>query len=141
MLACCLANEVMKRSDLSIKFINAPDYVDLERSKLDSDREKKKKILGSSLLILDDIGAEATDQDWVNSIIFRLVDYRRVNILPTIFTSNFELDKLKCDERTVDRITEISTEIRMPEVRIRRQKAKKSNDEFIQYVMQKNNEK
>lgn len=141
MLACCLANEVMKRYDLSIKFINAPDYVDLERSKLDSDREKKKKILGSSLLILDDIGAEATDQDWVNSIIFRLVDYRRVNILPTIFTSNFELDKLKCDERTVDRITEISTEIRMPEVRIRRQKAKKSNDEFIQYVMQKNNEK
>lgn len=141
MLACCLANEVMKRNDLSIKFISAPDYVDLERSKLDSDREKKRKIMDSGLLILDDIGAEATDQDWVNSIIFRLVDYRRVNILPTIFTSNYELDKLKCDERTVDRVAEISTEIYMPEVPIRRQKARKSSDDFIQYVMQKNNDK
>ncbi len=62
-----------------------------------------------TLLIFDDIGSETSREDsWTKAPVFDLVNYRYSNHLPTIYTSNFPMDELKEDERTIDRIVSSS---------------------------------
>lgn len=66
-------------------------------------------------LILDDFGFDKAT-DWNSELLFLLVDYRYVNKLPTIFTSNFSFNELKknnYDERMVDRIGEMCEIIKL----------------------------
>lgn len=53
---------------------------------------------------------------------------------PTIYTSNIEIDKLKCDERAKDRIFELSYKIHMPEESIRRLRAERRRSEFMEQI-------
>lgn len=135
MLACCIANEIMERRDLSVKFITVPEYIELIKSKEESDKDTIKAILDCSLLILDDIGAETHKQDWVTNALFRLVDYRDKNMLPTIYTSNCEIDELSGDERMISRIEGHSVPLIMPEVSVRRMKAKEKTANFLKSVL------
>lgn len=88
MIACAVANEILKTHDISVKFINVTDYIELVKAKDDSSREHVKAILEAGLLILDDVGAQVENKDWITTALFRLIDRRYVNHLPTIFTSN-----------------------------------------------------
>jgi DNA replication protein DnaC len=66
-------------------------------------------------LILDDFGFDKAT-DWNSELLFLLVDYRYVNKLPTVFTSNFSFNDLKknnYDERMVDRISEMCEIIKL----------------------------
>ena len=63
--------------------------------------------------------------------------YVKGKCLPTIFTSNCDSEQLKMDDRTVDRIVSISTDIKMPERSIRREKAEEANRKFIMGLMDK----
>lgn len=51
------------------------------------EKEDLEKIRTAELLILDDIGAE-TKKEWIDTELFRLIDYRYSNKRVTIFTSN-----------------------------------------------------
>lgn len=131
MLACCIANELIKRVGLSVKFVTSQEYVELMRKNDDDSKEQIKSMKDCSLLIFDDIGAEASGKDWTQSVIFGLVNYRHERFLPTIYTSNFDYDDLKEDARTIDRIRSHTAPIYMPNVSVRRKIADKENKDFI----------
>ena len=135
MLACCIANEVLKSNDIPVKFISMPEYIELVRDKSEGAKTKISAILDSVLLILDDVGTVAEDKDWILNAIFRLVNRRHNDLLPTIYTSNVSIENLKCGERAVSRIYEDSIPLKMPEISIRRKKADESRQEFLNQVL------
>ncbi|MEY8323430.1 DUF6291 domain-containing protein [Lachnospiraceae bacterium 54-11] len=136
MIACVVANEILKTHDISVKFISATDYIELVKAKDDASRGNVKAILEAGLLILDDVGAQVENKDWITTALFRLVDRRYTNHYPTIFTSNVRMEDLKTDSRISDRIYSVSIPVIMPEVNVRRQIADKHTGEFIKNIMQ-----
>jgi len=60
------------------------------------------------ILILDDLGAEKATE-FVAETLYRIINYRYVNMLPTVFTSNCTLPELaeKIGDRSASRITEM----------------------------------
>ena len=141
MIACATANDILKTHDISVKFINVTDYVELVKSKDDSSRECIKAILESGLLILDDIGAQVENKDWITTALFRLIDRRYTNHLPTIFTSNVRMEDLKTDSRIADRIYAVSIPVIMPEINVRRQMADDVTKKFLMSVLTENERK
>ena len=119
-----------------MKFISVTDYIELVKAKDDASRGKVKAILEAGLLILDDVGAQVENKDWITTALFRLIDRRYTNHSPTIFTSNVRMEDLKTDSRISDRIYSVSVPVIMPEVNVRRQIADKHTREFIKYIMQ-----
>lgn len=136
LLSCCLLNEVINRYDVSAKFINILDYLELTKKGYSSptDKEEKDGIMHTRILVLDDLGVEVS-KDWINTTLYNLINFRYSNKLITIITSNASIEKLKMDERIKERITEKCIPIHMPEVSIRTQKAKEKNAEFLKSVM------
>lgn len=96
-LSCALANEVMERLDICVKFISVPELLEMtKKSYRDFAKEEGlDRIKEAELLILDDIGAE-TKKEWVDTELFRLIDSRYASKKVTIFTSNVPSDMLKC---------------------------------------------
>ena len=136
MIACAVVNEILKTHDISVKFINVTDYIELVKAKDDSSRECIKSIIEAGLLILDDIGAQVENKEWITTALFRLIDRRYTDHLPTIFTSNVRMEDLKTDSRISDRIYAVSVPVIMPEVNVRRQMADRFAREFLSRVMQ-----
>lgn len=136
MIACAVANEILKAHDISVKFISVTDYIELVKAKDDVSRGNVKAILEAGLLILDDVGAQVENKDWITTALFRLVDRRYTNHYPTIFTSNVRMEDLKTDSRISDRIYSVSVPVIMPEVNVRRQIADKHTREFIKNIVQ-----
>lgn len=136
MIACAVANEVLKNHDVSVKFISVTDYVELIKSKDSGDKERIQSILDAGLLILDDVGAQVENKEWITTALFRLIDRRYVNHYPTLFTSNVRMEDLKTDSRISDRIYAVSVPVMMPEVNVRRQIADKHTKEFLKKVME-----
>ena len=135
LLACCLANEIMERLDISVKFVSITEYIELLKGKTDQEKEIVKSIFDCRLLVLDDIGAEVTEKEWINNSVFRLVDYRDKNMLSTIYTSNYKMEDLPGDERTVNRILGHSIPVPMPEFSVRSMKAKEKTGAFLKSVL------
>lgn len=140
LLACCIANEILACRDMSVKFVSITEYIELIKSKNEADREVTRSILDCGLLILDDIGAEAAEKDWIRVSIFRLVDYRDKNMLSTIYTSNYKMEELPGDDRTLSRILGHSIPVPMPELSVRSLKARKKTDEFLKKVLNESQE-
>lgn len=136
LLSCCLLNELINRYDVSAKFINILDYLELTKKGYSSptDKEEKDSIMHTRILILDDLGVEVS-KDWINTTLYNLINFRYSNKLITIITSNTSIENLKMDERIKERITEKCIPIHMPEVSIRTQKAREKNAEFLKTVM------
>lgn len=139
MLACCIANEILKNQDLSVKFVNVPDYIELVKDKSEFGREQVRNIMNASLLIVDDIGAQVENKEWITTALFRLIDSRYAGVRPTIFTSNVRMEELKTDSRISDRIYAMSVQVMMPEVNIRRRIADKHTTIFLEKIFQKEN--
>lgn len=137
MIACAVANEVLKNHDISVKFIGVADYIELVKSKDSEDKERIQSILDAGLLVLDDIGVQTENKSWITTALFRLIDRRYVNHYPTIFTSNVQREDLKTDPRISWRVYEMSVPVPMPEVNVRRQIADKHTKEFLRKVMNK----
>lgn len=136
MFSCAIANEVLKAHDISVKFISVADYVELVKEKDNESRERIQSILESGLLILDDIGAQVENKEWITTALFRLIDRRCTNYCPTIFTSNSLIEDLKTDLRISERIREVSVPVIMPEVNVRRQIVDKRTKDFIRNILQ-----
>lgn len=131
MLACCIANEIINRKGIPVKFVTSQEYIEVIKEKSEDNIELLKTIKECRLLILDDIGAEDGGKDWTRNVIFGLVNYRHTHLLPTIYTSNYSQDELQEDERTTDRIISHSYPVALPEVPIRRNDAKRVISEFF----------
>lgn len=133
MLACCVANEIIQRNDLSVKFITTLDYLELCKRNSDSAMEDLRTIRECSLLILDDIGTES-NKDWINDMLYRLINFRDSALLPTIYTSNKEIADLDLDSRIMNRVEGHSIPVCMPEQSIRQENARKSTGKFLEQI-------
>lgn len=72
-----------------------------------------KELTRVPLLIVDDLGAERLNK-FQNETIYYIIDTRYKEMMPTIFSSNYSLDELLeqgLEQRTVDRINEMSTAV------------------------------
>ncbi|MDO4326295.1 MAG: ATP-binding protein [bacterium] len=134
LLACVIANEIIRRKAYSMKFVNAADFVALIKSKSEEDAQCLESLYQCRLLIFDDIGTQDEKQSWINESLFRLIDYRNRERRPVIFTSNLDIDSI-ADERIADRISAMCVPLKMPEKKIRRQLADKQNKEFLKSII------
>lgn len=128
MLACAIANELLKTRNMRVKFITAPKYAELKF-------EDRPEFTESSLLIVDDWGSQSERQEWMVEVLFKLVDYRYEHILPTIFTSNKAPKDSTKDDRTASRIMSESMVIKLPEYSVRDERAKRYNNSFIKELL------
>lgn len=135
MLSCCIANEILKKIDISVKFISVPDYIELVKDKSEASKNQIYSIMNAGLLIVDDVGAQVENKDWITTALFRLIDSRYTGIRPTIFTSNVRMEELNTDSRISDRIYAMSVPLVMPEVNIRRKIADKHTSAFLDKVL------
>jgi len=97
-----------------ILYLQFHRFIDLVKSARNSfgdgednyrNKMKIKELYDLPLLIIDDLGTEK-NTEFVDEIIFDLVNFRYENRLQTIFTSNFSLSEIetKYHERIADRI-------------------------------------
>lgn len=135
LIACAVANEILKTHDISVKFISVADFIELVKAKDDLSREKVNSIFEAGLLILDDVGAQVENKEWITTALFRLIDRRYVNHYPTIFTSNVRMEDLKTDSRIAERIYGVSIPVIMPEVNVRKKIADKHTKEFLENLL------
>lgn len=138
LLASCLLNKLIDTRPINAKFITALDLIELTKKgfKHESCNEEVDSIFNTRLLVLDDLGVQM-NREWTETVLYRLVNHRKVNKLVTIFTSNIPVNELKIDDRISDRIFEITVPLNLPEVPIRNMKAKEENTEFIKEIMKK----
>lgn len=135
-LASGISRSVMIKRDRQMRFITAPDYISkvggnykVEQGTTDPSQIYRE----CSLLVLDDIGAQK-DGDWQRQELFRLVNTRMGDGLITIYTANMPPEKLKADDRTIDRIIKTSVVIQMPEESIRRKEADREQTELLRQI-------
>lgn len=134
-LACIITNEILKRRDISVRFISVTEYIELVKRKDDDSRNEIDTILHAGLLVVDDIGVQTENKDWITTAMYRLIDVRYTEHLPTIYTSNVEITSLKTDSRILERIYEVSTRLPMPEVNIRRKIADRHTEKFLSELL------
>ena len=77
------------------RFVNLSSLmIDIRQAiKDDEERYILQKYKKNVILILDDIGAEKIS-DYAASIMYHIIDYRYSQLLPTVITSNYNLDEL-----------------------------------------------
>lgn len=136
-LSCCLVQSINIKYGCRFRFITAPDYLSMVRDsykRQDGERDRTKIYRECELLVFDDIGAQKSG-DWQQSEIFRLVNARMENGLVTIYTSNVSTEKLKLDQRTINRIQKTAIELQMPEESIRKKKTEEERDKFLNEIL------
>ena len=118
-LASCICNEIIKKYACVTKFVSAIDLIDISKG----DNDPLKPLKECRLLVLDDVGAKLNGQEWLNDILFSIIDYRYQHKLTMIITSNIPLKRLKIDDRLDSRIDKMTQNIPLPECSVRQLKA------------------
>ena len=96
-LAAAIANTRLGQGE-QVVFITVPDLLDYLRSAYAPNAEDTydalfDRVKNAYLLILDDLGAENPSQ-WAQEKLFQLLNHRYVNRMPTVITTNVELDRI-----------------------------------------------
>ncbi|MBE7550790.1 MAG: ATP-binding protein [Anaerolineales bacterium] len=96
-LAAAIANQVISRGEPAL-FVVVPDLLDHLRTTYSPHStvtydQRFEEIRTASLLILDDLGAHSSTP-WAQEKLFQLFNYRYNAQLPTVVTSNHELEEI-----------------------------------------------
>lgn len=107
-LICAMFAEMAKKGVKST-VVFWPEFLrDLKSSFKTDYEEKYHSVKKSPLLLIDDIGAEATTEWARDEILCPLLQYRMDEGLPTFFTSNLDLelleDHLSCSKNKIDAV-------------------------------------
>ena len=107
-LAAAIANYVVQGHRMQVYFAVAPDLLHYLRAAFAPNTEttydeRFEQIRSVYLLIIDDLGAEQTTP-WAQEKLYQIFNYRYNLRLPTVITSNVDLDKL--DPRICSRIAD-----------------------------------
>jgi len=95
-LAAAAVNHRIAMLERPAMFVVVPDFLDYLRSTFNpasfaGGDDYFQRVKTIEFLVLDDLGAEHSTP-WVNETLFQLVNYRYNNELPTIFTSNADVE-------------------------------------------------
>lgn len=113
-LASCIANRLLKKG-VELLFAVVPDLLDTIKATYDAGNytgDTETEILDGArnvpILILDDLGAH-NYTDWTKNKIYSIINYRVNMNLPTVITTNEELEALDIylGERTTSRISQL----------------------------------
>lgn len=96
-LAAAIANEVVSRGVPTL-FITVPDLLDSLRMSYDSPETtfeaRFNDIRNAELLVMDDFGTQNAT-GWGQEKLFQIINYRYINKLPTVITTNLILDEIE----------------------------------------------
>ncbi len=97
-LAAAIANYRRTRGQPAL-FVVVPDLLDYLRSTFSPDSTVSyddlfERVKGAPLLILDDLGAQS-NKPWAEEKLYQLINYRYNLELPTVATSNYDLDSIE----------------------------------------------
>lgn len=88
-------------------FLTVPDLLDMLRFSYDSEdttfEQRFNEIRNASLLVLDDFGTQNATA-WAQEKLFQIINYRYINKLPLVVTTNLSLDEI--DARIRSRVTD-----------------------------------
>ena len=88
-------------------FLTVPDLLDMLRFSYDSEdttfEQRFNEIRNASLLVLDDFGTQNATA-WAQEKLFQIINYRYINKLPLVITTNLGLDEI--DARIRSRVTD-----------------------------------
>ena len=131
MLAAALANELINVHGKFVKFATSLDILDEIRAtygRHDEDNESKllNDLSKAEFLVIDEFGTERAT-DWAGEKFYQIVNKRYINKKVTFYTSNFDLEMLKYDDRITNRIKERSYIAHFPEESVRDVIARREN--------------
>lgn len=122
-LAVAIANTRLERFGQQVVFVTAPDLLDFLRMSFNASGESSydvyfERIRNVSLLVLDDLGVE-NPSAWAKEKLFQLLNYRHVNELSTVITTNTPFDELDpwLSSRIMDRKIVSHVKINAPDYR------------------------
>lgn len=131
-----IANELMQEKKKRVKF--AVSTTILKEIKATWQREStytESKLLddlsNTDILIIDDFGTEKI-AGWINDRFYHVINERYIHKKVTLFTSNYELDKLDYDDRITNRIQERVFPVAFPEESIREYISEQNHKAMIQ---------
>jgi DNA replication protein DnaC len=94
-------------------FLTVPDLLDMLRFSYDSEdttfEQRFNEIRNASLLVLDDFGTQNATE-WAQEKLFQIINYRYINKLPTVITTNLSLEEI--EPRVRSRLTDKEIVIR-----------------------------
>jgi DNA replication protein DnaC len=104
-LAAAIGNARLKKGE-TVLFITSPDLLDHLRGAYAPEAETSydemfDRVRNADLLILDDLGVEKPSP-WAHEKLFQLLNHRYTHNLPTVITTNTDIDKL--DQRIRSRL-------------------------------------
>ncbi len=116
-LAVAIANYRLEQGN-PVLFLTVPDLLDHLRATFgpSSDVEYDdlfERVRNAPLLVLDDLGTESATP-WAQEKLFQLINHRYLHKLPTVITTNVDLDQLdpRIRSRLLDR--NLTTRVSMP---------------------------
>lgn len=122
-LAAAIGNAVVKGKAHETIFITTPDLLDALRFAYSDPNEsfesRFERIREVPLLILDDFGTHNATQ-WAQEKLFQIINFRYINRLPTVITTNLALDDIESrirsrlqDERLVTHVLITAPDFRL----------------------------
>ena len=101
-LAAAIANFAVEMGVPTL-FLTVPDLLDMLRFSYDSEdttfENRFNEIRNASLLILDDFGTQNAT-GWAQEKLFQIINYRYINKLPLVVTTNLSLDDIEARFRS-----------------------------------------
>lgn len=105
-LAAAIANYAVGMGVPTL-FLTVPDLLDMLRFSYDSEdttfEQRFNEIRNASLLVLDDFGTQNAT-GWAQEKLFQIINYRYINKLPLVVTTNLSIDDI--DARIRSRVTD-----------------------------------
>ncbi len=122
-LAAAIANQAVSQGILTL-FITVPDLLDFLRFAFSDPEttfeERFEEVRTVDLLVLDDFGTQNATP-WAQEKLFQIMNYRYINKLPTVITTNLLLDQIESrirsrlqDEMFVRRVRITAPDYRRP---------------------------
>ena len=130
-LASCICNTLMAKYKISTKFVSASELINLSKQETRQGEKNPIEVMCEcKVLVLDDIGQKTSGEDWMNDLLFKIIEARYQNKLITIFTSNMKSNELRVDDRISSRIDKMSQNIPLPEYSFRSKEAYEEKKDF-----------
>ena len=114
-LAAAIANFAVQMGVPTL-FLTVPDLLDTLRFAYDSVdttfEERFEQIRNAQLLVLDDFGTQNAT-GWAQEKLFQIINYRYINKLPLVVTTNLALDEIEARIRSRLQDPELVTNVRI----------------------------
>lgn len=135
-LACSILNELILKFGFDSKFVSVSNLLNLVKSAEPESRfllrnNPVRALQECKILVLDDLGQQHNGKNWLDDVLFQVLDERMNQRRLTIFTSNLPVAELPVDDRVTDRINRTCVSLHMPETAIRSQKSTEEKQVFF----------